>query len=455
MNRRWLIQRLEEWGDRNAIVWHGQSFSYGWLRGTIDEWQSRLVEIGIKPGQVVALDGDYSPLVCALLLALIENRNIIVPLTSATRDQRRTFLDISEVEHVFSFDQGNMWEVVHRSNKVNHPLLRQLQEAGAAGLVLFSSGSTGESKAALHDFDRLLEKFKSRRHCLCTLTFLLLDHIGGINTLIYTLSNGGTTVFIENRNPEVVCRVIERHKVELLPTSPTFLNLLLISEEYKRFDLSSLKLITYGTEAMPATTLQRINAAFPSVKLKQTYGLSELGILSSRSRDSSSLWVKVGGEGFETKVVNNILWIRAKSAMLGYLNASSSFDEEGWFNTQDVVEVNGEYIRILGREADIINVGGEKVYPAEVESVLLQMENVADVTVYGETNPILGNIVVATFIVFEPETLGSLKKRVLDFCKDKLARYKIPVRVCISDSSQFSSRYKKVRRSVSPGTGTQ
>lgn len=421
----------------------------------IDEWRGRLVEIGANSGQVVALDGDYSPSVCALLLALIENSNIVVPLTSTIRNQREAFLDISEVEHVFSFGPGNMWQVAHRPGKVNHPLLRQLREAGVAGLVLFSSGSTGESKAALHDFDRLLEKFETRRRCLCTLTFLLLDHIGGINTLIYTLSNGGTTVFVENRNPEVVCRAIERHKVELLPTSPTFLNLLLISEEYKRFDLSSLKLITYGTEPMPATTLRRINVAFPNVKLQQTYGLSELGILRSKSRDSASLWVKVGGEGFETKVVNNILWIRAKSAMLGYLNAPSSFDKEGWFNTQDVVEVNGEYIRILGREADIINVGGEKVYPAEVESVLLQMENVADVTICGETNPILGNIVVATFSLFEPETLESLKKRILDFCKDKLARYKIPVRVCISDSSQFSSRYKKVRRPVSRDPGTQ
>ena len=91
-----------------------------------------------------------------------------------------------------------------------------------------------------------------------------------------------------------VCSAIEKYRVELLPTSPTFLNLLLLSEDYKHYDLSSLKRITYGTEVMPAAVLGRSHQAFPSVELQQTYGLSELGILRSKSRSSDSLWVKPG-----------------------------------------------------------------------------------------------------------------------------------------------------------------
>jgi long-chain acyl-CoA synthetase len=75
-------------------------------------------------------------------------------------------------------------------------LTLQLIERQHPGLVLFSSGSTGKSKAALHDFIPLLEKFKVPRHRRVTLTFLLLDHIGGINTLFYTLANGGTGVSV-------------------------------------------------------------------------------------------------------------------------------------------------------------------------------------------------------------------------------------------------------------------
>jgi long-chain acyl-CoA synthetase len=441
----WLLERMAGWGEATAIVWRDQPFTYGWLSEKIDFWERQLETLLVQPGQVVALEGDYSPKVCALLLALIERRAVVVPLTSASESQKEEFRDTAEVQAVFTFDETDCWRVHRRDVLVEHPLLREIIELGEPGLVLFSSGSTGKSKAALHNFSALLEKLKVRRHTLCTLVFLMLDHIGGLNTLFYTLSNGGTAVVVESRNPAVVCRAIERYSVELLPTSPTFLNLLLISEAHRAYDLSSLKLITYGTEAMPEYTLERINEIFPGVRLLQTYGLSELGILRSKSKDSTSLWVKVGGEDFETKVVDGILWIRAKSAMMGYLNAPNPFDANGWFNTGDAVLVDGEYIRILGRESEIINVGGEKVYPAEVESVLMQVGNVKDVVVRGESNPIVGNMVVARVNLFEPEDPIDLKRRIRAFCKDKLARFKIPVKVEIAEDDQFSARFKKTR----------
>jgi acyl-CoA synthetase (AMP-forming)/AMP-acid ligase II len=182
------------------------------------------------------------------------------------------------------------------------------------------------------------------------------------------------------------------------------------------------------------------------VELLQTYGLSELGILPSKSRESSSLWFKVGGEGFETKIVEGILCIRAKSAMLGYLNHASPFDADGWLNTGDMVEVDGEWIRILGRQSEIINVGGEKVYPAEVESVLLQMPNVRDVSVTGEKNPVTGNIVVARINLQQDEPLDSVKKRVREFCRPRLVPFKTPVRILVVGDDQHSVRFKKMRR---------
>ncbi|MGH7451202.1 MAG: ANL family adenylate-forming protein, partial [bacterium] len=269
-----------------------------------------------------------------------------------------------------------------------------------------------------------------------------------VNTLLYTLSNAGCIVTVQDRSPDAVSRMIEKYKVELLPTSPTFLNLILLSEAYKRYDFNSLKTITYGTEPMPESTLKRIHEVFPHVQLQQTYGLSELGILRSKSKDSTSLWVKIGGEGFETKIVSGTLWVRAQSAMLGYLNAPSPFDAEGWMNTGDAVEVDGEYFRIYGRRTEIINVGGEKVYPTEVESVLMQMDNVRDVTVYGEKNPITGNIVAVRVNLFEPENLAELKRRMRAYCKDKLALFKIPVKVEITSDAQFSARYKKLRSTL-------
>jgi acyl-CoA synthetase (AMP-forming)/AMP-acid ligase II len=221
--------------------------------------------------------------------------------------------------------------------------------------------------------------------------------------------------------------------------------MILMSKAYLKYDLSSLKIVTYGTESMPKQTLKAFNKLFPNITLKQTYGLSEIGIMRTKSRNNDSLWMKIGGEDYQAKIVDDILFIKAKTAMLGYLNAPSPFDENGWFNTQDKVEVDGEWIKILGRVTDIINVGGQKVYPAEVESILLEMDNVKEVSVFGKENPIMGKVVGARFNLLEDESVSSLKKRIRQCCKDKLESFKIPVHIEITKENQVSDRFKKVR----------
>jgi len=446
MSINWLFERMAQWKEAPAIVWSDQVTHYSDMLDKVSMWHKELDANQIAAGSVVAICGDYSPNACALMLALIDRNMVVVPLSLAAEVHWSEFIDIAEVEVVFTLDQTDNWKIEKKPISASHPLIMALRNQNEPGLVLFSSGSTGKSKAAIHNFSFLLDKFKVEKQRLCTLTFLLLDHIGGINTLFYTLSNGGSVVSVRSRDPDHVCQAIEKYKVQLLPTSPTFLNLLLISEAYKRYDMSSVSLVTYGTEVMPESTLQRINQALPNVKLQQTYGLSELGILRSKSKSNDSLWVKVGGEGYETKVIDGILWIKAHSAMLGYLNAPNPFDEEGWMNTGDMVEVEGEYIRILGRKSEIINVGGQKVYPSEVESVLLQMENVKDAVVFGEANPITGNIVAARINLFEPEDTREFRKRMHIYCREKLASYKIPVKVEISDQNSYNERYKRMRK---------
>ncbi|HWZ85072.1 MAG TPA: long-chain fatty acid--CoA ligase [Thermoanaerobaculia bacterium] len=445
----WLRARFTEAGDAPAIVWHDEASSYRWLLERAAQFAAELEARGVSRGSVVALESDYCPDACALLIALIGRENVVVPLTSDTRANRDRLFEISRVRHAVRLlpDGGREYA---RLSGGDHLLLARLAASRDAGLVLFTSGSTGEPKAALHSFSRLLEKYRSRRPARRTLTFLLLDHIGGINTLFHVLSNAGSIVTVGQRSPDAICAAIERHRVELLPTTPTFLNLLLLSEAIGRHDLSSLRQITYGTEPMPASTLERLHAALPQVRLSQTYGLSELGILRARSAASDSLWVELGGEGVETEVRDGILWIRSPSAMLGYLNAPSPFDAEGWFNTQDEVETDGSAFRIRGRRSEIINVGGEKVYPAEVESVLLELANVRDVAVRGQSNPITGQIVVARVNLTEPESLDSLRRRVREHCRSRLSPFKVPARVEIADEDQFSSRFKKTRLDRSP-----
>jgi acyl-coenzyme A synthetase/AMP-(fatty) acid ligase len=431
-----------------AIATGGKVSSYGELLAQYQVWLERLTQRGIMDGRVVTIEGEYTTAAIAVLLAAASLRNIVVPLSSDSRTQQDRFRTLARAQwRVKCFEDSDILEM--EAVDACHPLYDNLRATGHPGLVLFTSGSTGQSKAAVHDLSLLLEKFQPARQQLHTIVFLQLDHIGGINTLLYTLANGGAVVVPADRSPAAVCAAIEQHSVELLPTSPTFLNLLLLSEEHKRHDLSALRLITYGTEPMPPSTLQRLHKEFPNIKLQQTYGLTEVGILRSKSRDSESLWVRVGGEGYETKVVDGKLAIRAQTAMLGYLNAPSPFDEEGFLHTGDRVEVDGEWLRILGRESEIINVGGNKVYPAEVESVLLEMEGVSDVIARGEPHPITGQVVIVTVQLGRPELPRDFRVRMRQHCQSRLPQFAQPVRVIFTDDQVYNSRFKRMRRTAS------
>jgi acyl-CoA synthetase (AMP-forming)/AMP-acid ligase II len=445
LSEHWLIDSMTSRGEKTAMIWEGMEVSYDDLVDDVRRWSEELPRLRVTAGDSVAICGDYSPSLCALMISLIANRNVVVPLTLPSGARRSEFLRIAQAQASFHFKANRFAELARHAVGPDHELLKRLRQTSASGLVLFSSGSTGVSKAALLDFDKLLIKFRKPRPAFRTLTFLLQDHIGGINTLFYVLSQGGTVVPLEDRNPVSVCRMIERHQIELLPTTPTFLNMLLISEAYLRYDCSSLRIITYGTEPMPPATLEHLHAAFPSVELKQTYGLSELGILQTKSRGSGSLWLRVGGAGYETKVVDNVLWIRSESAMLGYLNWPSPFDTEGWFNTGDSVEVDGKWLRILGRKSEIINVGGEKVYPAEVESVLHEIDNIRDAAVIGRANPVSGQVVFARVVLSDPEPIDQVLKRIRRHCRGRLEPFKVPASIELWDQPFHGDRFKKMR----------
>ncbi|MFG2566030.1 fatty acid--CoA ligase family protein [Streptomyces sp. NPDC048567] len=440
-----FLARLESFRDSEAVAFEGRSYRYEDLLRLVDEWRGFLDRHQVRPGEVVTLEGAYSPQACAGLLALIERGVVVVPLTVLPAAKRAEFLDVAEVEVVVRVDEGGVHRCERTGRRADHALYGELRDAGRPGLVLFSSGTTGRSKASVLDFDKVLARYGEPTRPSRILSFLSLDHIGGVNTLLHTLSQGGTVVTVAERTPEAVFAAIAEHRVQILPTTPTFLNMVLISGAHERYATDSLKLVTYGTEPMPLQTLRRLGEALPGVRLKQTYGLSELGILPTRSRGDDTLWVKLGTAGFEHRIIDNILWIRSEMAMLGYLNAPAPFDEDGFFNTQDVVEVDGDWVRILGRNSEIINVGGEKVYPSEVESVLLEVENIAEATVSGRPSPVTGMVVKATVQLVEDEDRRSVTRRVREYCGQRLEAYKVPVLVEVSAAPQHSERYKKIR----------
>ncbi|HUZ25295.1 MAG TPA: fatty acid--CoA ligase family protein [Streptosporangiaceae bacterium] len=440
-----FLGRLKQFSESDAVVFDGKTSNYRELLALVNEWRIYLDRQEVRPGSVVVLECASSLMACAGLLALVDCGAITIPLAPLPAAKRQEFLEIAQAEVVITIDDQESRQCEHTGQRAAHELYDRLRGARRPGLVLFSSGTTGRSKASVLDFEKVLSRYGEPRRAQRILSFLNLDHIGGINTLLHTLSQGGTVVTIADRSPDSVFAAIAEHRVQVLPTTPTFLNMVLISGVLQRYPAPTLELITYGTEPMPLQTLQRLRAALPGARLKQTYGLSELGILPTRSRADDTLWVKIGGSGFDYRIVDDVLWIRSDMAMLGYLNAAAPFDEDGYFNTQDVVETDGPYVRILGRRSEIINVGGEKVYPTEVENVLLELPNIADVTVAGHPSPVTGMVVKATVRVVEDEDEKAVRDRVREYCRGRLEPYKVPVLVAVSRLPQHSERFKKIR----------
>ncbi|MDM8550098.1 fatty acid--CoA ligase family protein [Desulfobacterales bacterium HSG2] len=439
----WLLKRLDMFSDRTAVIRQDRKHSYQEISDGVSGYLEILGNCGIGAGECVALHGDFSPDITMLLLALIRNHNIVVPLTPSVSSAMGDCLRTACATSLFEFENADTYHMRRISHAGSHPLLEKLRRDGEAGLILFTSGSSGEMKAALHSFPKILSKFGKAGRPFVSLGFLLPDHIGGINTLLYSLCAGGTIVVGTERTPDAICQVIERHGIELLPTTPTFLRMLMISGAYKKHDLSSLRLITYGTEPMPPATLEALVRIFPDVGLKQTYGLTETGILPTRSESSDSLGVKLGGD---MKIVDGILHIRPEAMMLGYLNAHAPIDEDGWYDTGDAVETTDSgYLRILGRDSEIINVGGEKVFPGEIENTICGMDNVRDVTVRGIPNPVTGNIVAATVELRENEPAETLEQRVREFCGKQLPPFKVPAIVEKASGRLHNGRFKKIR----------
>ena len=439
-----IIEKFKSFNSKNAIVFEDRIYTYEEFIKQIKDYKNILDKHNIS-SKVVVILGDYSFYNLALFFALYENKNIIVPITSNIKKVQDDFIEESFCQTIIKTDEKNLL-IQDLKTISSHNMIDNLREKNSSGLILFSSGSTGKPKAMVHNLDTLIDSFKDKKEkSMNMLVFLMFDHIGGLNTVFNALCMGACLIIPKIKDAKTICELIEKYKIMVLPSSPTFLNLILISEEYKNYDLSSLRMITYGTETMPQSLLLKLKEVFPKVKFLQTFGTSETGISTTSSKSSNSLFMKLEDINGEYKIVENELWLRSKTQVLGYLNASmDSFTSDGWFKTGDLVEVDGEYIKIIGRAKEVINVGGQKVLPAEVESIILEMEEISDCMVYGEKNAITGQTVVCDVVL--NKNIENIKKRVRVFCKDRLDAYKIPTKVNVVDKTNFSDRFKKIRR---------
>lgn len=444
-----IIARMGAAKEKPAIISDDTRISYAGLLSRLATLQARFAAAGITPGTSVLLKGDFSGDGVAALLALWQLRAIVTPVAPTSFEKIDAFARISDAAHIVDAHADDL-VITAGPGQSEAALFARLRRSGQAGLVIFTSGTTGVSKGAVHDLSRLLQKFSERGKDLVTFGFLLFDHIAGIDTLLYVLSNSSTLVVSADRSPDAVAALIARNRVEVLPTAPSFLNLLLVSGATERHDLSCLKIVTYGAETMPQTLLDRLTRAFPKAKLIQKYGTSEMGALRTRSEGGGSLWLDLGRHGYDWRLRDGLLELPTDTAMLGYLNAPSPFTEDGWYRTGDRIELRADgLMRILGRESDVINVGGQKVLPAEIENALVSIDEVLEAAVHGRPHPILGAAVSARVRVREQsQEPGATRARIRRALMGKLEAYKIPQHIELTSEALTTARFKQRRNAA-------
>lgn len=441
-----LFERLS--GDSDAVFLIDSSDSPV-KRGQIVEEARKakrhLTDQGIGPGDVVAIAGDYKLNTMAYLLALIELRTIIAPLSAHSPESWSRAVDLVQAQVQIDTLAADVDLERMPSSKSTHALYQQLRQREHSGLVLLSSGTTGQPKAVVHDFEGFLTRFAQPPRPVRTLAFMQFDHVGGIYNLFSCLFNLSTLVYSTERSPTRVGELIAKHKIEFLPTSASFLNILVIDRPWDRFDFHSLKYVVYGTERVNALVLEKITKELPWVKFHQNYGLSEVGLLRSTSKSNDSIWLKIQDDLASVRVRDGMLEIQSSLTMLGYLNAEHRTSPDGWYITGDLAEEKDGWIRVFGRKSDLIKVAGNAVHPSEIEDVIMQMPEIIDVIVGKEENLLLGESITATVQTRGETPPAEMRQKVRQFCLERLSPYKVPSKILVTTEAIYGPRFKKKR----------
>jgi long-chain acyl-CoA synthetase len=337
-------------------------------------------------------------------------------------------------------------------------------------LIMFTSGTTGQPKAAVLNHIGVLTALMANQLSgalvgarmaarlgvdlatlarntpqPCTLLVFPLFHTSGcLSVFLTSLARGGKIVFLPRWNVTQALELVQAERITALPAVPTMLWDLLQSPDLERFDTASLVSLGTGGQALPENLLHAIHTRFPRALLGTGYGMTETnGMVSLALGEEFLQNPGSGGRPLATATIRILderdrelppghageICVRSAQNMSGYFErpeADAEIFRSGWLHTGDVGYLDGTgFLHILARKTDMIISGGENIYCAEVERVLTQHPHVIEAATFGVPDARLGEKLVAVVVARMGGELDAAQLR--DFCAGRLARYKIPL----------------------------
>jgi long-chain acyl-CoA synthetase len=335
-------------------------------------------------------------------------------------------------------------------------------------VILYTSGTAGVPKGVClshHNLrsntDACIEHAKlSGEHRF--LGMLPLFHTFGLTAMLIVPARlGATVVYLPRFQPAGVCHVIRNHRISVVMAIASMYAAMLRVKDASPEDMISVEYAISGGEALPSNVYAGFKDRF-GVTLVQGYGLTETSPVVSidlpwshqvgtvgRALPGVRVSVRDDNGGALGPDLPGELWVKGANVMQGYYNkpaeTAAVLDRDGWFHTGDMGEVDAEgYIRITGRKKELIIVGGENVYPREIESVLDEHPAVAESSVVGEMDSTRGETVVG-FVLLKPGA-SATDLELREFCRGRLAGYKVPRRIMIRDDLPRGPTGKVLKR---------
>ena len=301
-------------------------------------------------------------------------------------------------------------------------------------VTLFTSGTTGIPKKVTHSFNSITRFVKiSERNTKSIWGFAYNPtHMAGIQVFFQALLNGNAIVRLFGLSANEIHREINENGITHISATPTFYRLLLPCEE----TFQSLERITSGGEKFNEKTILQLKDIFPNAKITNVYASTEAGTLFASENDVFSI-----RPDYEHLIRVDEGELLIHSSLMG----SSDINIKEWYNTGDLIEIIHEKplkFRFISRKSDMINVGGYKVNPLEVEETILTLAGIRDVRVFSKSNSVLGNIICCEVVCDNDQIIES---SIRTFLQTKIQEFKIP-RIIRFVEELSTTRTGKIKR---------